>query len=915
MRWILCLGLLALQDPPALVERLGSDDIAERADAELRLKDLGARAVDALRGAVGSENRELAARAGRLLRAIELRGALPPALLREFPGCEDRLTGHPEEWTSIFSAAASRIRERAPGAPRVLGPADLDPLLPGALRGARSAKELSGVMEAVDEFRLRGVDPALREFLRKPSPELRAQAARSLISYSGAEEFSGDLLPLLADPSTAEPAAQALRARDGWRVLPEITRLLSHEKGEIRAVAARLLGDLRHRAALPTLRALLKDPDLSARLASLHARRALGDREGLADLIALVGGPDVDLRETAAFLVVEGDEPEVHRAVVDWIGNPHRDTLIHALLAAGRWRIAAAVPGLLKLVGTGSPAAGFHAAVALGRIGDPSAIPPLRELLRHERASVRASALTALGGLKAAESLPDLEKLLADPDASVRRAAMKAIASTGGRERLPAILPLLRDPNPSVREETVDAVRALATREQAAALLPMLQDAEERIHGPAQRGILALKPEGALDALLGRLGEASSHLPDQLSSWDLSDKLPRVRTLLEDPRPRARENAAALLGLAKDVEAVPALRRALVDAKPEVRSAAVRALLRLKAEGALEAAIKQLDDRATRRSAAGMLALGGKAALPALEKLALDPDVFIRSGPLMDALVEAGGKDAIPCLLRMLEDPAEDVRSGARWRLIQLDPAAMVPEIIRRMEAAGAREWRGVAHAASHAGHVDALPGLLNKTLVTIPEDRAEVIDAVARVKLASCRGELREALKDPAPKVAGAAAEALAAIEDAESLPVFRALLSHTCAKLRESAARALCRFGESDGARVLIEERVLRRFILNRVAQPAQWKRLAELALPGDLGEGSLPELLARLAERLGIPIEVRLGENEASQIWTKTGSVLEALESLGADVLLDGDGLRVLGPEAGMDAWRRWWTSRPK
>jgi hypothetical protein len=238
----------------------------------------------------------------------------------------------------------------------------------------------------------------------------------------------------------------------------------------------------------------------------------------------------------------------------------------------------------------------------------------------------------------------------------------------------------------------------------------------------------------------------------------------------------------------------------------------------------------------------------------------------------------------------------------------------MVPEIIRRMEAAGAREWRWVAHAASHMGHGDSLPGLLKKTLATFPEDREEVIDAVARVKLASCRGELRAALKDPQPVVAGAAAEALAAIEDAESLPALRALLSHPCVKLRESVARALCRFGETDGARVLIEESSYRRFILNRVAQPAQWKRLAELPLPGDLGKGSLPELLARLGDRLGIPIEVRLGENDPFEMWTKTGSVLEALESLWrVDVLLDGDGLRVLYAEAGMDAWRRWWRSR--
>jgi hypothetical protein len=69
---LLALGPAAVQDPPqqdipALIQKLGSDDFAEREKADQQLRDIGEPALPALREAAQSKDAEMAARARRLV--------------------------------------------------------------------------------------------------------------------------------------------------------------------------------------------------------------------------------------------------------------------------------------------------------------------------------------------------------------------------------------------------------------------------------------------------------------------------------------------------------------------------------------------------------------------------------------------------------------------------------------------------------------------------------------------------------------------------------------------------------------------------------------------------------------------------------------------------------------------------------
>jgi HEAT repeat protein len=70
--------------------------------------------------------------------------------------------------------------------------------------------------------------------------------------------------------------------------------------------------------------------------------------------------------------------------------------LIEELVRDRSAPLAAAVPGLVALLGHGNPTIRGDAANALGIIGDPSALPALKDLSRDANASVREIAEEAV---------------------------------------------------------------------------------------------------------------------------------------------------------------------------------------------------------------------------------------------------------------------------------------------------------------------------------------------------------------------------------------------------------------------------------------------------------------------------------------------------------------------------------------
>jgi HEAT repeat protein len=173
----LVLALALLQDAGALVEALRSEEMARRDEAATKLRALGRGAVDALTKAAKDADAEVASRATRVLRLIELDWKLTKELRARSPGIVERLAdGDDHEWTRALIELGSpgHIDSRRDAA---LSREDLMPLAARAVRGIAGDSELNRVSRIVRDMRLHDAVPTLRSLLKEESREARRWAA------------------------------------------------------------------------------------------------------------------------------------------------------------------------------------------------------------------------------------------------------------------------------------------------------------------------------------------------------------------------------------------------------------------------------------------------------------------------------------------------------------------------------------------------------------------------------------------------------------------------------------------------------------------------------------------------------------------------------------------------------------------
>lgn len=366
---ILALLLALAQDTPAsLVERLGAEDAAVRAEAERKLRTLGKAAVPALERAAKDGDAEVSALARRLLDLIAVRVLVPEGVLKSMPGVEDRVLREGEgAWADILIEAVDwhAGRRRYPE----IGRADLDRLAEKALRGAKSAVERREACVIAKHWVLPAAAPALVDLLADPVGEVRHNASEALVAIGardqvarilpmlkhetadvrigaalcisglGARETAKDVATLLADreeyvvhntlwslrrlaaPEAApavrpflsgraytlrQAAVQALAAMNDRESVPRLREILAKDS-HVEAEAMEALADLRVAEALPDILLRLKSRDFSIRMAAVRSldRLDAGDPEAIE---GLQQDPDEWVRtESAAWLAHRGD--------------------------------------------------------------------------------------------------------------------------------------------------------------------------------------------------------------------------------------------------------------------------------------------------------------------------------------------------------------------------------------------------------------------------------------------------------------------------------------------------------------------------------------------------------------------------------------------------------------------------------
>jgi HEAT repeat protein len=306
--------------------------------------------------------------------------------------------------------------------------------------------------------------------------------------------------------------------------------------------------------AVPALLAVLKDEDVSVRLAAVESLGNLSDPRAVDALVqALRTDTDARVREAAAEALGE----------------------IHS---------ARAVPGLIAALGSEKVSAvRAKIASALGEIKDKRAVEALGAAVRDADAEVRREAVSALGELESAAAVPMLIPALKDADAETRKEAASALGEIQSKDAVDALIPVTKDANAEVRKQAVEALGQIEDKRALAALEAAVRDANVEVRRQAIESIghldeLKSAPPALIAALKDEDREVRKSAAEGLGNIEDEEAVPALVPLTKDPDvevKRAAVEALSSIGGARSVEVMAGL---LKDSDPEIRKLAAEAL-------------------------------------------------------------------------------------------------------------------------------------------------------------------------------------------------------------------------------------------------------------------------------------------------------------------------------------------------
>src|SRR6185295_1708247 len=252
MRILAMLASLALfpqSQARELIEKLGSEKIEERDQATAKLKELGEKARAELEAASGHKDPEVVDRSRRLLRLLDIRKSVSPAVRKVLPGVEERLAAQgAHAWTELLLELLDQ--DKYPG----LEKADLEFLAAPAVAGSRSPEEKSELCRLVSQQGFRSAIPELIKCLNVSQDELRRNAVYGLGTL-GAKEAIPEIVKsfALGEDSYRYFATKTLKTLGAKEAAVEVLKLLGNSNAQARGNALWSLGELGARDAIPEI--------------------------------------------------------------------------------------------------------------------------------------------------------------------------------------------------------------------------------------------------------------------------------------------------------------------------------------------------------------------------------------------------------------------------------------------------------------------------------------------------------------------------------------------------------------------------------------------------------------------------------------------------------------------------------------
>jgi HEAT repeat protein len=519
--------MLGAEQVPAMLLLLKSEHWQAR---EFACHVLGRRravaALEVLIARLGDEHERVRERAAEALGRIRDKRAVDPLLKRLDHPAEKRgkrgtnARGH-------MALALGRLGEKRAVRPLI---AALEDQNLHVRRSAAAALGSLGDPAAV---------PALLPLLKERHGDLVRAAVEALGRLKAAAAVDG-ILPLLGhkDRRLRRASAEALGNIGDGRARASLERLLAGDKDrDARAAAARALGKLGQRAAIPALRAALKDkhhdvgawaakslydlkdPEGLKALLDLFAKRqenqnhhpvcnALGEMGRAAVPIVLEGLADPKnrrLRENCALAVRYVGEPCLD-GVIKLLSHPNPGVRMAACRALYYYPHKRGTAPLLAVLRDPKSRAQRQAADALARRGG-AVVPELIAVSRSGKTDLRP-VIDAMGRIRDARLVPVLMGMTKHKEPSIRESAAGALANQPHPDALPAVVALLCDREAKVRGKVLDILgKRPWARKYAPQVTPLLKDESVHVRRRAATALRAFGQPVAIPALQARLRE------------------------------------------------------------------------------------------------------------------------------------------------------------------------------------------------------------------------------------------------------------------------------------------------------------------------------------------------------------------------------------------------------------------------
>ena len=389
-----------------------------------------------------------------------------------------------------------------------------------------------------------------------------------------------------------------------------------------RQIAARELGALKHRGAIPDLVAMAHDPAAAVRREVELSLERMEDIQTLPGFIAFATDSENDIRSRAVAslvnihlsrttgglfsalsklgdviflapdrdveLVVEPDVP-IDSSVIETLRtrltDSERNIRRTAIRGLGILRARQAVPDLLQVIREDRDnALRFDGVRAIRKIDDRTVADQLVALLNINTDSVRNELMTTLGSMRYQGAVPELMKIVdqSKPTDPARVVALAALADIGDPTSIPMFERLKTDKSEGIRLYANEGIARTANAEQKSEISAARLIEKSAVVRTAQAfALLRIGESEFLDELIRALDKSSTR---DLAKEYLLETKPVDRPALFTPRPVnsvTRTELADVLGRIGDPNALPWLQELSHDSDGGVAKAAELATRRI----------------------------------------------------------------------------------------------------------------------------------------------------------------------------------------------------------------------------------------------------------------------------------------------------------------------------------------------